>query len=575
MKRKREAANFESAVLLSSSSPSVESDEGSGSGSTDEFLAVVDHNKPSTSSGITSKKKKFLDNNLLASLDVSKVSDRSASLIMIPTVSNLGQNPQDYNISYSSIRRARQKFRKEIAENLKAELKRDVPLTIHWDGKLIQDITGDEIVDRLPILVSGNGVDQLLGVPKLASGTGENMATAVYKMILEWNISSQIKCMCFDTTASNTGRKNGSCVLLEQKLGNDLLWLPCRHHILEIILESVVSISLPASSGPDIQLFKRFKANWQKLNKNSFHTAENDATIATKIAKIKDDTINFAKTQLDKHQPRHDYRELLELTIIFVGGSPQADIKFKKPGAYHRARWMSKVIYSMKIWMFKQQFKLTISEERGLRDICCFAVEIYVKFWFMAPSPNLAPRLDLQLLKSLVKYKENHEIIASTALKKFSNQLWYLSEKLIALAFFDENVSIETKNLMREALSKPSEESNCRRTIVSPEVIELRHLEDFVTSHTRKFFDILALPSSFLETSAENWNLNEDFKKARIVVSNMKVVNDLAERGVRLMDEYNKLHTNNEEQKQYLLQVVKKYRSALPDKNKKTIMTLK
>ena len=31
---------------------------------------------------------------------------------------------------------------------------------------------------------------------------------------------------------------------------------------------------------------------------------------------------------------------------------------------------MSKVIYSLKIWMFKTQFKLTPAEKSGLRDVC-------------------------------------------------------------------------------------------------------------------------------------------------------------------------------------------------------------
>ena len=58
------------------------------------------------------------------------------------------------------------------------------------------------------------------------------------------------------------------------------------------------------------------------------------------------------------------------------------------------------------------------------------------------------------------------------------------------------------------------------------------------------------------------------------IVHQMKVVNDIAERGVRLMDEYNSILTNNEEQKQYLLQVVKEYRSRIPDKNKRTIKSM-
>ena len=283
-----------------------------------------------------------MDNKLLVSLDLAKVSDRSASLIMIPTVSNLGHDPDEFNVSYSSIRCAKLKFRKDVSEAVKAELKYYVPFTIHWDGKLLEEITGEDIVNRLPVLVSGNGVDQLLGVPKLTSGTGENTSAAVYKLVLDWGLLDQVKCMCFDTTASNTVCKNETCVSLEHKMDKDMLWLLCHHHILEIVLESVVSISLPASSGPNIQIFKCFKVNWSKFNKKSFQTAEDDKNIATRITKIKDDTITFANKQLKEHQPRDDYKELLEFSIIFVGGIPTSGISFKKPGACHRARWLAK-----------------------------------------------------------------------------------------------------------------------------------------------------------------------------------------------------------------------------------------
>ena len=51
----------------------------------------------------------------------------------------------------------------------------------------------------------------------------------------------------------------------------------------------------------------------------------------------------------------------------------------------------------------------------------------------------------------------------------------------------------------------------------------------------------------------------------------MKIVNDIAEIGVKLIEDYNKLITNNEQQKQYLLQVVSNYRR---DKSKKNILAL-
>jgi len=53
----------------------------------------------------------------------------------------------------------------------------EVPLTIHWDGKIIKDIIGRETIDRLPILVSGKSV----AIPKLISGMGQSISLAVYK----------------------------------------------------------------------------------------------------------------------------------------------------------------------------------------------------------------------------------------------------------------------------------------------------------------------------------------------------------------------------------------------------------
>ena len=48
----------------------------------------------------------------------------------------------------------------------------------------------------------------------------------------------------------------------------------------------------------------------------------------------------------------------------------------------------------------------------------------------------------------------------------------------------------------------------------------------------------------------------------------MKVINDDAERGVALIEEYNALITKNEEQKQFLLQVVQDHRRRFPDCSK-------
>ena len=69
----------------------------------------------------------------------------------------------------------------------------------------MEHLTKKQHVERLPILVSGKGVEKLLRVPKLPAGTGEDQATAVVESLEEWGISEKVIGMGFDTTASNTG----------------------------------------------------------------------------------------------------------------------------------------------------------------------------------------------------------------------------------------------------------------------------------------------------------------------------------------------------------------------------------
>ena len=50
--------------------------------------------------------------------------------------------------------------------------------------------------------------------------------------------------------------------------------------------------------------------------------------------------------------PRDDCDEFLELVLIYLGGVPQHGVKFMAPGAIHQARWVAKVIFRFKGWMF-------------------------------------------------------------------------------------------------------------------------------------------------------------------------------------------------------------------------------
>ncbi|KAL4720394.1 hypothetical protein ACJJTC_002056 [Scirpophaga incertulas] len=481
-------------------------------------------------------RKDIINSQLASSLDVSKLSDRK---------SNYGQS-------------------------LKSEFKPSSSLTIHWDGKLIEDITGHKTVDRLPILVSGHGVDQLLAVPKLERGTSEACASAVYDAINSWNLSDKVKCLCFDTTAVNTGLRSGVCVLLERKMDKNMLWFACRHHIMEIMLSGVVDQSLAPSSGPDIQLFKRFKNSWDSIDQSDFKTITDDAE-ANILAEVAADRISFAKKQLQVHQPRDDYKEMLNLTIIFLGGVPEKGVSFRRPAGLHRARWMARALYCLKIYLFKHQLKLTKKDEKAVREICIFTVMIYIKYWFQASTSQSAPRNDLQLLKDLKAFESVNKNLATIALKKILNHLWYLSEDLVSLAFFDDELSVQEKKKMVEALKIEGTHDCLKRINLDMATIHEKNIENFVSSNSLKFFQVLGISSDFFYKDVETWNEDPDYIAAKNIVHSLRVVNDIAERGVALMEEYNKLITTNEEQKQYLLLLVKEYRKKYPNTNKSTL----
>lgn len=75
----------------------------------------------------------------------------------------------------------------------------------------------------------------------------------------------------------------------------------------------------------------------------------------------------------------HDYQKLLELTIIFLGGILPNGIHFKKPDAIHHARCMAKAIYSLIIYLFREQFRLTVKEKIALINIFIFIIQLYIK----------------------------------------------------------------------------------------------------------------------------------------------------------------------------------------------------
>ncbi|KAG0714733.1 hypothetical protein GWK47_013588 [Chionoecetes opilio] len=102
---------------------------------------------------------------------------------------------------------------------------------------------------------------------------------------------------------------------------------------------------------------------------------------------------------------------------------------------------------------------------------------------------------------------------------------------------------------------------------------ERKTLADFVTSNSTKLLDNFGVSQKFLHQDPEKWKDLPEFAEASKTFQNIKVVNDFAERGVALMQEYNALLTKNEEQHQFLLQVIEEHRKKFPFATKASLMS--
>lgn len=76
------------------------------------------------------------------------------------------------------------------------------------------------------------------------------------------------------------------------------------------------------------------------------------------------------------------------------------------------------------------------------------------------------------------------------------------------------------------------------------------------------------IETNFLKLDPSKWHNESEFQKGMNIVKNLHVVNDTAERFVKLMEEYNAALTKNEEEKQYILQTVTDYRKKYGSINK-------
>ena len=424
---------------------------------------------------------------------------------------------------------------------------------LHWDGKIFKATEhSKKNEERIAIvLTTSDGAEILLGIMPVANGTAAEEHSIILSLLNEKQISlDKIAGCVFDTTSVNTGELNGIVRRLETSLCHPVLELACRHHIYELVCGASSEIVLGKTQGknkktttsPYDSLFKKMADSWNTIATDKIDIFDHtlfSLTLAEHISEAKIFLYNWLDNEKTQ---RDDYQEMAKLCLIYLGGNlpkKMSNFKFRAPGAYTHARWMSKVLYILRLAMLKPHFANDIVR---IRSLAVFYSVYYSRFWLTSIIPSEAPSQDLTCLRTLEGlscatglWPEGIKDIAKAAYDKLRCHTWYLSERLVGLALFSDNVGTSTKETMRTAIlkhnKKPAHTEQQR-----PECSSFlrRQLKHFVGPDTHTLFDLLHLKKDFLNQPASKWDSSSIYEQNKSIVKAIPVVNDAAERALSL-----------------------------------------
>src|SRR6218665_25750 len=98
----------------------------------------------------------------------------------------------------------------------------------------------------------------------------------------------------FDITASNTGLKNGACTFIENSLKQELAWVACHHHVMELPLAAAFSILFGPAGGLHVAMFRSFQQTWSSIDQATYEMAS-DYMFDSRTSALREEMVKFCK----------------------------------------------------------------------------------------------------------------------------------------------------------------------------------------------------------------------------------------------------------------------------------------
>lgn len=513
-------------------------------------------------------------------------------------VEESGGDSSKIAVSYATADRSRRKVTENIATTVREQWKAPGYASLHWDSKLMGSLTDKNVnEERLTVAVGDVNDMKLLGVPAFKPGTDRRTGDIITEKTMEllklWDCQKSIVSMVFDTTASNTGHVTAACVCLQQALGRPLLWAACRHHVGEVMLTQVFNdLKIEVSKSPEVSVFSRFRKHYESIqhisreNLTLFDSCSFSDGTSDLVQEWRKEALQLAKDSA-QHQ-RDDYKEFSELCLLYLDGPKEHEFSLKRPGAIHKARWMAKLLYSTKIVLLQQEISAlppgtitTKQQSLKFHDFVTFVCLIYSSWWNTCTKAVDAPWNDLCLFKKCLQYKAVNPTVAKSAVVALSRHLWYLTAEMVPLALFSEATpSVERHNLAERLLAVRSEAEDIQniprdrfgtgfgKPHFPSDITESTSLADFVSCDSWFIFSLLDLNSDFLNTDVNGWIALPSYLSSKLKTNAINVINDCAERGVKLGADFADA-ARSEEHFQNVLQVAEHNRKLRPNLRKR------
>ncbi|KAI9553762.1 hypothetical protein GHT06_019020 [Daphnia sinensis] len=182
---------------------------------------------------------------------------------------------------------------------------------------------------------------------------------------------------------------------------------------------------------------------------------------------------------------------------------------------------------------------------------------------------GMGPSDDLKFLSLMKSYRDEDEIAAMYCTKSVLNHLWYLTQELVILSIFDREITLLFRHQMvLKLLRFPHPITYGSQKPIFPTITPLlvdfpNDLIHFIGPRSWLLFDLFKLTDEkvdWMKAPAHCWNDMAGYRNAEKIVRSLEVVNDCAERAIKLVSEFKDSCVNINDQN-FLFQVVEEYRN--------------